>query len=132
MIPVESPKHQLDEQSSLEPTADGWYVARCSCGEFTFGPVPGLVEVIDVLMEHAALATSDRIEELEQALHQHGHIVDIQETRFGLEHPIECRKDGLLNCPLDAVLTAQPGPPRPPGRYPVALEKGALVFGDPL
>lgn len=79
------------------------------------------------------LALLDRIEELEDALHQKGHIVDIERTRFGLEHPVECRQAGLLNCPVDVALTAYSGPPRPPGRYPIELlENGELSFGEVL
>jgi len=44
--------HQSDP-GSLEPDADGWYHARCTCG-FRFGPLPDVETVADVLMEHAA------------------------------------------------------------------------------
>lgn len=78
-------------------------------------------------------ALLDRIEELEKALCQHGHVADIREDRFSLEHPVECRKLGLLDCPLDKALEALPGPPMPFGRYPVELQDdGSLTFGEAI
>lgn len=44
--------HQLDERS-FDADKLGFYTARCTCKRFKFGPIPGLVEVIDVLMSHA-------------------------------------------------------------------------------
>jgi hypothetical protein len=38
---------------TLEPDGEGWYEAECTCG-FSVGPLPGPVEVLDELMEHAA------------------------------------------------------------------------------
>lgn len=46
-------RHMVDD-SCTEPDDTGFYVARCYCG-FEFGPLPGITEVIDVLMEHAAV-----------------------------------------------------------------------------
>jgi hypothetical protein len=76
---------------------------------------------------------ADWIEQLEGALYQHGHVVDVEETRFGLEHPVSCRAAGLLNCPIDGALRALDGPPALPGRYPIELrDDGILVVGDRL
>jgi hypothetical protein len=76
---------------------------------------------------------ADEIERLRAALHQHGHVVDIGPKRFGLEHPVECRSAGLLNCPVEKALEALPRRPKPIGRYPVDLdEDGSLVFGEAI
>lgn len=40
---------------SVDPTEtdeDGWFYATCSCG-FQQGPLPGVEEVCDFLMQHA-------------------------------------------------------------------------------
>lgn len=42
----------LSADTALEPDEGGWYTAACTCG-FTFGPLPALTEVVDVLMDHA-------------------------------------------------------------------------------
>jgi Family of unknown function (DUF6085) len=79
---------------------------------------------------HLIETLENRIKELETALSQHGHIAEFRERDYGLEHPVECRKEGLLNCPVDKAIwnlgVAEP----PQGRYSVSLdEDGALVIG---
>jgi len=69
------------------------------------------------------------VEELEKALHQEGHIVEFDENGFGLEHPVGCRKDGLLNCPVWEALDDLPGTPVGYGRFNVDLDDSdELVF----
>ena len=48
----------VSESGTLEPKGDGWFEARCMCG-FRFGPLPDTETVVDVLMEHAAVAEAD-------------------------------------------------------------------------
>jgi hypothetical protein len=67
------------------------------------------------------------VEELEKALHQEGHIVEFNENGFGLEHPVSCRKAGLLNCPVWEVLDELPDTPVGYGRFPVALDDDGLL-----
>jgi hypothetical protein len=43
--------HQSDSETFIVDD-QGFMTARCSCG-WSFGPVPGPDEVVDVLMEHA-------------------------------------------------------------------------------
>ena len=72
------------------------------------------------------------VEELEKALHQEGHIVEFDENGFGLEHPVGCRKAGLLNCPVWEALDDLPDTPVGYGRFPVALDDNdELVFVVP-
>lgn len=67
--------------------------------------------------------------ELEKALAQEGHTVQFDEDGFALEHPIYCRKDGLLNCSVWAALDALPDTPVGYGRFPVDIDvAGELVF----
>lgn len=69
----------------LEPNDEGWFTARCECG-FKFYPLPGRVEVLDVLMEHAGLAASD--EPTTQ---------DYEGTFDEFWRDIVCNSDGSLN-----------------------------------
>lgn len=72
------------------------------------------------------------VEELEAALKQEGHVVEFGPDGFGLEHPVECRKAGLLNCPVWEALDELPSTPVGYGIYPVALgDDGVLVFQTP-
>jgi hypothetical protein len=69
------------------------------------------------------------VEELEAALKQEGHTVEFAADGFALEHPVGCRKTGLLNCPVQAALNELPDTPVGYGRFPVALgDDGVLVF----
>lgn len=69
------------------------------------------------------------IEELERALAQEGHIVEFDEDGFGLEHPVGCRKDGLLNCDVWAAIDDLPDTPVGYGRFNVDLDDNdELVF----
>jgi hypothetical protein len=47
-------RHQVDDES-LRADDEGWFQARCTCG-WAFGPLTGMEEVADVLMEHAFAA----------------------------------------------------------------------------
>lgn len=72
------------------------------------------------------------VDELESALHQEGHTVQFDEDGFALEHPVACRKEGLLNCPVWESLDDLPDTPIGYGRFPVALdENDELVFEVP-
>ncbi len=69
------------------------------------------------------------IEELERALAQEGHVVEFDDQGFGLEHPVGCRKDGLLNCPVWEALDDLPDTPVGYGRFNVDLDTNdELVF----
>jgi hypothetical protein len=69
------------------------------------------------------------VKELEEALHQEGHIVEFDEDGFALLHPVGCRKDGLLNCPVWAAIDDLPGTPVGYGRFNVDLDDSdELVF----
>jgi len=70
--------------------------------------------------------------ELEAALKQEGHTVEFGADGFSLEHPVGCRKSGLLNCSVWAALDELPDTPVGYGRFPVALgDDGVLVFQVP-
>jgi hypothetical protein len=72
------------------------------------------------------------VEELEAALKQEGHTVEFGAGGFALEHPVACRKAGLLNCPVWDALDELPDTPVGYGRFPVALDdNGELVFETP-
>jgi hypothetical protein len=72
------------------------------------------------------------VKELEEALHQEGHIVEFDEDGFALLHPVGCRKAGMLNCTVWAALDALPDTPVGYGKFPVALDdKDELVFMVP-
>lgn len=76
-------------------------------------------------------ALLDRLAALEAAVGEQRHIVDIAESDFGLQHPIECRDD-LLGCEIGVALHALEGPPRPVGRYVVSwAPDGSLLFEVP-
>lgn len=60
--------------------------------------------------------------------HTKDHLVEITESSFSVQHPIVERIHGaLFNCALHAWLTAQSGPPGPPGRYWVSEKDGAAL-----
>ena len=72
------------------------------------------------------------VEKLREVIGEQRHIVDIvdiEETDFGLQHPIECRDD-LLGCAVGVALHALDGPPMPVGRYVVVLDDDGLHFSD--
>jgi hypothetical protein len=73
------------------------------------------------------------IDELEVALNQQNHVVQFEEDSFAMEHPIECREFGLLNCEVDHALRQLPGIPDglEVGRYGVDVDEyGELVFEE--
>jgi len=47
------------ESGTLEPDADGWYHARCTCG-WRFEPLPDAETVLDALMDHVAEVEFER------------------------------------------------------------------------
>ncbi len=72
------------------------------------------------------------LDQLEKALAQEGHTVEFAQDGFGLEHPVGCRKAGLLNCDVWQALDELPDTPVGYGRFPVALDtEGVLVFEVP-
>ena len=70
------------------------------------------------------------IEQLESALVQNGHRVTFGEEGASVEHPVECRSAGLLNCRLGWRVLQLPGPPEGLGygTYGVDLHENELVF----
>lgn len=72
----------------------------------------------------------DHVTALSAALGQHGHIVDFKSAGYGIEHPIECRREGLLDCALsDAMSELGYIPVGAEGRYHVELIDGEIVVG---
>ena len=62
------------------------------------------------------------------------HIAEFTLSGYGLIHPYECRKDGpqgLLDCPVDAAIRAEPSMPAPTlGRFYVSVDDdGQLAVG---
>ena len=90
-------------------------------------------EIGQALVEAEMADIFEYIDELEKALHQEGHKVEFRADGYGLEHPVECRKAGLLHCPVDAALRELPDSPFEYGIYPVALDPddGLLIFQLP-
>ncbi len=40
------------------------------------------------------------IEQYEQALGQRGHVIELTDIGWGIEHTVDCRAGGILNCPI--------------------------------
>ena len=56
-----------------------------------------------------------------------GHVVDIAEDGFGLQHPPSCRP-GLLDCGFYVWLHGLDSSPMPPGRYQMTWPEGDPVY----
>lgn len=59
-----------------------------------------------------------------------GHVVELGETGWAIQHPLACRPN-LLDCPthraVDTFMDARVGPPVDPGRYVVVVGAGGGV-----
>lgn len=53
MVPTQGGNVIFHSCADFEPDEDGWYWAHCTCG-FRTGPLPGLEDMVDELMAHAA------------------------------------------------------------------------------
>ncbi|WP_115790025.1 DUF6085 family protein [Arthrobacter silvisoli] len=71
----------------------------------------------------AILAAADAVDPLRQP----GHVIDLRETGYGLQHPPECRPN-LLDCELDVFLSKLDEAPAAPGQYRVELSDGELIM----
>lgn len=61
--------------------------------------------------------------------HETEHIVEFEETTFGLQHPLSERLDGsLFDCQLHGRLRGLSGPPMRSGRYRVIEESDHIRF----
>lgn len=102
---------------------------------------PQVDHFVPVCPEHSQAARIATLEEeverlrgendtLHKALNQRGHVAEFREDGFSLEHPIECRKAGLIICPVNVACAAEQSPPAI-GRFTVTLdEAGYLVLGE--
>ncbi len=71
------------------------------------------------------------IERLRTALNQQGHVVEFREDGWAIEHPVECRKTSLLDCPLNGLSEKMGGPPTEgPGRYRAAISDDGNLLLD--
>lgn len=69
---------------------------------------------------------------LKEALNQQGHVAEFREDGYALEHPIECRASGLLNCAVHEACEYEQAPPAL-GRFAVSIDDdGFLVLGAAL
>lgn len=73
-----------------------------------------------------ALAAADFVDPLRQP----GHVLDLREDAYSLQHPPECRPD-LLHCSLQVFMQEIEKAPALPGRYRVQLDDdGTLHLED--
>ena len=82
---------------------------------------------LELMAENAELKLL--LDNANAALHQDGHVVEWRRHSYGLEHPVECRVNGLLNCPLDHAIGAMGGAPAY-GRFHVWLNAAGFVEYD--
>lgn len=76
-----------------------------------------------------AAALEDGADAIE-ALNQRGHVAEFREDGYALEHPLECRKAGLLNCAVDKACGYEQAPPAL-GRFKVSIDDdGFLILGE--
>jgi CTP-dependent riboflavin kinase len=75
------------------------------------------------------------IRDYEDALGQKGHVIELTEFGWAIEHTVECRAGGILNCPIHMKVTTHIEDFGPPvaglddGRYFVTLEQdGSMKF----
>ena len=54
------------------------------------------------------------------------HIVEIEENRFQVLHPLRERGEELFECSIHEQLGDLDGPPAPPGRYRVTRSRSSL------
>ena len=71
------------------------------------------------------------VERLRTALNQQGHVVEFREGGWAIEHPMECRKTSLLDCPLNSLTEEMGGPPTEGvGRYRAAISDDGNLLLD--
>ena len=87
------------------------------------------------LNEHQAQAATiaelqREIEGYRQALAQRGHVAEFREDGWSLEHPVECRAIGLIDCAVNLACGYEQTAPQL-GRFVVTVnEDGFLVLGE--
>lgn len=70
------------------------------------------------------------IEGYRQALAQRGHVAEFREDGWSLEHPVECRAIGLIDCAVNLACGYEQTAPQL-GRFVVTVnEDGFLVLGE--
>ena len=81
--------------------------------------------------EIAALKDArEQIEGYRQALAQRGHVAEFREDGWSLEHPVECRAIGLIDCAVNLACGYEQTAPQL-GRFVVTVnEDGFLVLGE--
>lgn len=68
-------------------------------------------------MTETLRAAAERIEELEAAMSQTEHVLVLDPDGWAIEHLVECRRDGMTNCPYHRAADQLEEPPAPAGRY---------------
>lgn len=70
------------------------------------------------------------LEGYRQALAQRGHVAEFREDGWSLEHPVECRAIGLIDCAVNLACGYEQTAPQL-GRFVVTVnEDGFLVLGE--
>lgn len=81
---------------------------------------------LDSIVDHHEVETKA----LREALNQRGHVAEFREDGYALEHPIECRTAGLIDCPVNRACEREQVAPAL-GRFYVSVdEDGNLLLGD--
>lgn len=92
-------------------------------------PTPVAVEQLLEALEEA----QREIEHLRTALNQQGHVVEFRQDGWAIEHPTECRKTSLLDCPLNSLCEEMGGPPTEGlGRYRAAISDDGNLLLDAI
>ena len=114
----ETLSHVNEAYDSVKSERDNWK-ATAEAANLILGVTMRELEAQRALAEELR----EEVETLRTAVNQHGHVVEFREDGWAIEHPIECRKDNLLDCPLNFLCEAMGGPPEEgPGRYKAAVD----------
>ncbi len=82
-------------------------------------------------LERQLTEAQENIEQLRTALNQQGHMVEFTVDGWSIEHPVECRKPSLLDCPLHSLFEEMKGPPTEgPGRYKATISDDGNLLLD--
>lgn len=114
------PKARSQHPLTAEELAD----YRAALDAYPWGPdeVERLLDTID--------AQATQIEGYRQALAQRGHVAEFREDGWSLEHPVECRAIGLIDCVVNLACGYEQTAPQL-GRFVVTVnEDGFLVLGE--